>query len=65
VRPWYPTKLAIAFPDLLTALRHALWQAHFCAAPVSSRRLRKRVSCWCWLPAGIGGVGRRAPRGTC
>jgi hypothetical protein len=38
--PWYRTKTAVAFPDLLTALRQELWRAHFLAAPVPSGRLQ-------------------------
>jgi hypothetical protein len=34
-RPWYRTKTAPSFPDLLTALRHASWQAGG-PAPISS-----------------------------
>jgi len=41
LRPWYRAKMAVAFPDLLTALRQDLWRARFSAAPVPSRRLRK------------------------
>ena len=41
LRPWYRTKVAVAFPDLLAALRHELWRARFSAPPVRSRRLRK------------------------
>jgi hypothetical protein len=37
VRPWYPSKTAVAFPDLLTALRQELWRAGFSAAPVAAR----------------------------
>ncbi len=40
VRPWYRTKTAVAFPDLLMALRQELWRAHFSAAPMPARRLR-------------------------
>ena len=29
VRPWYRTKVAVAFPDLLTALRQDLWRTAF------------------------------------
>jgi hypothetical protein len=39
VRPWYRTKMAVAFPDLLTALRQELWRASFSAAPVLARDL--------------------------
>ncbi|HLB76523.1 MAG TPA: transposase [Candidatus Dormibacteraeota bacterium] len=38
VRPWYPTKTAVAFPDLLMALRQELWRTHFSAPPVPARR---------------------------
>jgi hypothetical protein len=41
LRPWYRAKMAVAFPDLLTALRQDLWRARFSAPPVPSRRLRK------------------------
>jgi hypothetical protein len=41
VRPWYPAKTAVAFPDLLTQLRQELWRAGFSAAPAPARRLRK------------------------
>src|SRR5712691_1666333 len=41
VRPWYRSKTAVAFPDLLIALRQELWTYRFSAAPVPSRRLRK------------------------
>ena len=41
VRPWYPTKTAVAFPDLLVALRQDLWRARFSAAPAPARHLRK------------------------
>jgi hypothetical protein len=40
VRPWYPSKTAIAFPDLLTALRQELWRARFFEPPRSARRPR-------------------------
>ncbi len=38
VRPWYPSKTAVAFPDLLLALRQELWRARFSRPPVSARR---------------------------
>ena len=38
VRPWYPSKVAVAFPDLLTALRQELWRAVFSAPSVTTRR---------------------------
>jgi len=38
VRPWYRTKTAVAFPDLLMALRQELWRTHFSAPPVPARR---------------------------
>ena len=38
VRPWYRTKTAVAFPDLLTALQHDLWMSRFSQAPVLTRR---------------------------
>jgi hypothetical protein len=40
VRPWYRSKLAVAFPDLLTALREELWMSRFSAAPLPARHLR-------------------------
>jgi hypothetical protein len=40
VRPWYPTKTAVAFPDLLMALRQQLWRSRFSAPPVPARRLQ-------------------------
>jgi hypothetical protein len=39
MRPWYPAKTAVAFPDLLMALRHDLWRTRFSAAPSTARRL--------------------------
>jgi DDE superfamily endonuclease len=36
-RPWYRSKTAVAFPDLLMALRQELWRTHFSAPPVSLR----------------------------
>jgi hypothetical protein len=41
VRPWYRTKTAVAFPDLLMALRQELWRASFSAAPTPTRHLQK------------------------
>jgi hypothetical protein len=41
VRPWYRSKLAVAFPDLLTVLRQELWRVRFSAAPAPARHLRK------------------------
>jgi hypothetical protein len=41
VRPWYPAKTAVAFPDLLAALRQDLWHARISAAPAPARHLRK------------------------
>jgi DDE superfamily endonuclease len=38
VRPWYPTKTTVAFPDLLTALRQELWRTQFSAPPAPARR---------------------------
>jgi hypothetical protein len=32
-RPWYRSKAAVAFPDLLTALQQELWRAHISAPP--------------------------------
>jgi hypothetical protein len=40
VRPWYRTKTAVSFTDLLTALRQDLWRTRFSAAPLSTRPLR-------------------------
>ena len=37
-RPWYRSKTAVAFPDLLTALCHELWRTRFSAPPVRVRR---------------------------
>jgi hypothetical protein len=37
-RPWYPTKTAVAFPDLLTALRQELWMTRFSQPPLPARR---------------------------
>jgi hypothetical protein len=37
VRPWYRTKTAVAFPDLLMALQQALWRTRFSAPPVPAR----------------------------
>src|SRR5438105_9505095 len=34
VRPWYRSKTAVAFPDLLMALRQELWRTRFSAPPV-------------------------------
>jgi hypothetical protein len=41
LRPWYRTKVAVAFPDLLTALRQELWRARFSAVLAPPRHLRK------------------------
>jgi DDE superfamily endonuclease len=38
VRPWYRSKTAVAFPDLLMALRQELWRTRFSAPPVPARR---------------------------
>jgi hypothetical protein len=40
VRPWYSTKTAAAFPDLLTALRQELWMTRFSQSPVPARHLQ-------------------------
>ncbi len=40
VRPWYRSKTAIAFPDVLMALRQELWRTHFSVPPGSARRLQ-------------------------
>jgi DDE superfamily endonuclease len=37
-RPWYRSKTAVAFPDLLMALRQELWRTRFSAPPVPARR---------------------------
>ena len=38
VRPWYRSKTAVAFPDLLMALRQELWRTRFSTPPVLARR---------------------------
>src|SRR5204862_4947224 len=38
VRPWYRTKTAVAFPDLLMALRQELWTSRFSQPPIRARR---------------------------
>jgi len=38
VRPWYRSKTAVAFPDLLMALRQELWITRFSQPPVPLRR---------------------------
>jgi DDE superfamily endonuclease len=38
VRPWYRSKTAVAFPDLLHALQQELWRARFSTPPVPLRR---------------------------
>jgi hypothetical protein len=38
VRPWYRSKTAVAFPDLLTALRQELWMSHFSQSLAPLRR---------------------------
>ena len=40
VRPWYRSKTAVAFPDLLLALRQELWSTRFSQPPVPLRRLQ-------------------------
>jgi hypothetical protein len=40
VRPWYRTKSAVAFPDLLSALQHELWRARFSQPPIRAQRLQ-------------------------
>jgi Transposase DDE domain len=40
LRPWYRTKTAVAFPDLLTALRQDLWMTRFSRPPLPARRLQ-------------------------
>ncbi len=40
LRPWYRTKTAVAFPDLLLALRQDLWRTRFSAPPLPARRLQ-------------------------
>ena len=41
VRPWYRTKTAVAFPDLLMTLHQELWRARFSAPPLPARRPQK------------------------
>jgi hypothetical protein len=41
VCPWYRTKTAPAFPDLLRALQQELWRARLSAPPCSTRRPKK------------------------
>jgi hypothetical protein len=41
VRPWYRSKTAPSFPDLLTALRHEAWHQPISAPPLPPRRLTK------------------------
>jgi hypothetical protein len=38
VRPWYRSKSAVAFPDLLNVLRQELWRARFSQPPFPLRR---------------------------
>ena len=38
VRPWYRSKTAVAFPDLLTALRQELWMTRFSQPLLPARR---------------------------
>ena len=38
LRPWYRTKVTVAFPDLLTTLRQELWRAQSSAAPAPAQR---------------------------
>ena len=38
VRPWYRSKTAVAFPDLLSALEQELWRARFSTPPVPAQR---------------------------
>jgi len=38
VRPWYRSKTAVAFPDLLSALQQELWRARFSTPPVPAQR---------------------------
>ena len=40
VRPWYRSKTAPSFPDMLTALRQASWRRDIAAPPCSPRCLR-------------------------
>jgi hypothetical protein len=40
VRPWYRSKTAVAFPDLLMVLRQELWMYRFSAPPLTARRLQ-------------------------
>jgi hypothetical protein len=43
VRPWYRSKTAVAFPDLLPALRQELWTTRFSQPPVPFRRPKIRL----------------------
>jgi hypothetical protein len=38
VRPWYRSKTAVAFPDVLSALQQELWRARFSTPPVPAQR---------------------------
>jgi hypothetical protein len=40
MRPWYRSKSAVAFPDVLNVLRQELWRARFSAPPVPLQRLQ-------------------------
>lgn len=43
LRPWYRTKTAAAFPDLLAALQQELWRARVSAPPSPTRRPNNAV----------------------
>jgi hypothetical protein len=46
VRPWYPTKAAPSFQDLLTALRVAGWRCYIADPPSSPRRPNNAATPW-------------------
>jgi hypothetical protein len=43
-RPWYRSKTAVAFPDVLAALQQDLWRARISAPPQPARRPPKAAS---------------------
>lgn len=45
-RPWYPTKAAPAFPDMLTALRVAGWRRYVSDPPSPPQRPKKSATPW-------------------
>jgi DDE superfamily endonuclease len=45
-RPWYPTKAAPSFADMLTALRVAGWRTYISDPPSPQRRPRNAVTPW-------------------